>query len=126
VNTAVALESINRHLAAGKAVGALQLNSMYPLHLSRSLNRGLLDLLNAAKLDMVYPKDQLAVGHLELLAPSAWLTSFSDGDFGWAVTEYSVVTLKSAQESWVADGRGLDQLVTELLNRAAPGAKSQE
>ncbi|MEN9752892.1 MAG: hypothetical protein RL670_583 [Actinomycetota bacterium] len=126
VNTAVALERVKSYLAAGKAVGAMQLNTMYPLELSRSLSRDLLDLLNDEKLDMVYPRDQLAVGTFELLAPSAWLTSFSDGDFGWAVTEYAVTKLSDAKESWVAAGPGLDDLVVTLLNSAVPGAKSQE
>ena len=60
------------------------------------------------------------------MAPSAWLTSFNDGDFGWAVTKYSVSKLADAKESWVASGAGLDDLVIELLNLAVPGAKPQE
>jgi hypothetical protein len=75
---------------------------------------------------MVYPKDQLAVGQLEILAPSAWLSSFSEGNFGWAVTECNVVKLADAKESWVAKGDGLDRLVIALLKKAAPGAKIQQ
>ncbi len=126
VNAEVAVAKIRELTQVGKAVGVLQLNSMYPLELSRSLGRDLLEILNANKVDMVYPKDQLAVGHLELMAPSAWLSSFSDGNFGWAVTECSVVKLADAKESWVAKGKGLDKLVRDLLNLAAPGAKIRE
>jgi hypothetical protein len=126
VNAEGALARVRALCAEGKAVGVLQLNSMYPLELSRSLGRDLLDLLNANQVDMVYPKDQLAVGRLEILAPSAWLSSFSEGNFGWAVTECSVVKLKDAKESWVANGKGLDRLVTDLLKLAAPGAKIPE
>ena len=126
VNAEGALARVRALCAEGKAVGVLQLNSMYPLELSRSLGRDLLDLLNANQVDMVYPKDQLAVGRLEILAPSAWLSSFSEGNFGWAVTECSVVKLKDTKESWVADGKGLDRLANDLLKLAAPGAKIPE
>ncbi|MEI6590397.1 MAG: glycosyltransferase family A protein [Actinomycetes bacterium] len=126
VNTAIAVAKLRELTESGKAVGALQLNSMYPVELSRSLGRDLLDLLNANKVDMVYAKDQLAVGKLELLAPSAWLSSYSAEKLGWAVTECSVVKLAESKESWVAQGRGLDKLVTQLLRFAAPGAKIQE
>jgi hypothetical protein len=111
-----ALPEIEQALAAGKSVGLLQLATMYPLALTRSLRPKILDLLNSGKARTVYRSDRLAVAQLRVLSPSAWLSSYSPADYNWLVQRVEYVPLAQGKESWVAEGTGLADLVPELLS----------
>ena len=109
------LPEINAAVDAGKAVGLLQLATMYPLALTRTLRPKILDLLNAGKVRTVYRSDRLNVAELRVLSSSAWLSSYSPATYSWVVQRIEYQPLAAAQESWVATGSGLDELVPELL-----------
>ena len=100
-NTAVALEKIETALAAGLSVGLLQINSLYPLHLSRAIAGDVLNLLNAGKVQLVQPHFELQVGKVEILAPNAWLSSWSAEKFIWRVAEVWPTAPVDAVESFM-------------------------
>ncbi len=116
INTAVALSAINNYLDAGLSVGLLQLNSVFPLHLSRAISPDVLTLLNAGKVEMVQPHFELQVGKLEVLAPNAWLSSYAADSFVWRVAEVWPIAPVDAAESFLLAG---NDLATELARQLA-------
>ncbi len=113
-----ALEKVEAALASGKTVGLCQINSFYPRHLSRSIGEPVLRALNAGKAELVYDRDQLKIDHVELLAPSAWLTQFSGQKFAWAFKSFGQVEMESAPESWRAEGETVKEMVSVSLASA--------
>ena len=118
INTAVALEKIQSGLAAGLTIGLMQVNSMYPLHLSRAISPDVLDMLNSGSVEMVQPHFELQVGKLDLLAPNAWLSSWSADRFAWRVAEVWPVAPVDAQESFILAGKGLATELARQLGQA--------
>jgi len=114
LNTTVALAKIETALAAGLSVGLLQVNSLYPLHLSRAIAPDVLDLLNAGKVQLVQPNFEVQAGKLELLAPNAWLSAYAGDTFAWRVGEVWVVAPVDAVESLLLAG---PDLATELARQ---------
>jgi len=121
VNTPVALAKIQAALDAGLSVALLQVNSMYPLHMSRAISGETLALLDSGRVQLVQPGFELQVGKLEMLAPNAWLSSYSAEVFAWRVAEVWPTAPVDAAESFVLTGPGL---ATELEHQlvAAFGA----
>ena len=111
VNTPVALAKIQTALDAGLSVALLQVNSMYPLHMSRAISGETLALLDSGRVQLVQPGFELQVGKLEVLAPNAWLSSYSAEVFAWRVAEVWPTAPVEAAESFVLTGQGL---ATEL------------
>ena len=111
VNTPVAIAKIQNALDAGLSVALFQVNSMYPLHMSRAISTETLALLDSGKVQLVQPSFELQVGKLEVLAPNAWLSSYSAEVFAWRVAEVWPSAPVDAPESFVLAGQGL---ATEL------------
>jgi hypothetical protein len=111
INTPVAIVKIQTALDAGLSVALLQVNSMYPLHMSRAISAETLALLDSGKVELVQPGFELQVGKLEVLAPNAWLSSYSAEVFEWRVAEVWPTAPVDASESFVLAGQGL---ATEL------------
>ena len=109
------LPELNAAIEGGKAVGLLQLATMYPLALTRSLRPKILDLLNTGKVRTVYRSDRLNVTELRVVSSSAWLSSYSPASYSWVVQRVEYQPLPDSRESWVAEGDGLAELVPELL-----------
>jgi glycosyltransferase involved in cell wall biosynthesis len=118
INTAIALSAINKNLDAGLTVGLLQLNSVFPLHLSRAISPEVLTLLNAGKVELVQPHFELQVGKLELLAPNAWLSSYSADSFAWRVAEVWPTAPVDAAESFLLAGNDLATELARQLTKA--------
>lgn len=109
------LPELNQAIEAGKNVGLLQLATMYPLALTRTLRPKVLDLLNAGKVRTVYRSDRLNVAELRVLSSSAWLSSYSPASYNWVVQRVEYQPLSTSRETWVAAGDGLADLVPGLL-----------
>lgn len=109
------LPELTAAIDSGRAVGLLQIATMYPLALTRTLRPKILDLLNAGKARTVYRSDRLNVVELRVLSTSAWLSSYSPASYSWVVQRVEYLPLAESQESWVAEGTGLAELVPELL-----------
>jgi glycosyltransferase involved in cell wall biosynthesis len=118
INTAAALVKIQSALDAGLSVGLLQVNCVYPLHLSRAIGAAILDLLNAGKVQLLQPHFELQVGKLELLAPNAWLSSWAADRFEWRVAEVWPVAPVDASESFVLAGSDLAAELARQLSQA--------
>lgn len=118
INTVEALVRIKEALAAGRSVGLLQVNSVYPLHLSRAISGEVLDLLNSGSVELVQPHFELHVGKLELLAPNAWLSSWAADRFAWRVAEVWPVAPVDASESFLLAGNGLAGELARQLGQA--------
>ena len=118
INTAAALVKIQTALDAGLSVGLLQVNSVYPLHLSRAIGVSILDLLNLGKVQLVQPHFELQVGKLELLAPNAWLSSWAADRFAWRVAEVWPVAPVDAAESFLLAGGDLAAELARQLSEA--------
>ena len=118
LNTAAAMQKIRQALDAGLSVGLLQINSVYPLHLSRAIAPEVLDLLNAGSVELVQPHFELQVGKLELLAPNAWLSSWAADRFAWRVAEVWPVAPVDASESFLLAGKDLAGELARQLSEA--------
>jgi len=117
-NTAVAQAKIQTALDAGLSVGLLQVNSVYPLHLSRAISPQILLLLNAGKVQLVQPHFELQVGKLEVIAPNAWLSSWAADRFAWRVAEVWPVAPVDASESFLLAGPDLAAELARQLGQA--------
>ena len=118
VNAATALAKIQGALDAGLSVAMLQVNSMYPLHLSRAISSETLALLDSGVVQLVQPAFQLQVGKLEVLSPNAWLSSYSAEVFAWRVAEVWPTAPVDAAESFVLAGQGLASELARQLTIA--------
>lgn len=117
-NVKVASERIDKAVKAGKKIGLLQLNTMYPLALDKQINRAILDRLNTGQVELVYPHDALAIAEIDLVAPSAWLSSYHGEQFAFKASAVKAVKLEKATETWVAEGEGLADLLKDQLTDA--------
>lgn len=117
-NAVVALARIEKAIKAGLKIGLLQLNTMYPLALDKQINRAVLDQLNAGAVELVYPHDALTIAVLDVMAPSAWLSSYHREQFAFKVASLKSVKLEKSTETWVADGEGLAGLLQQQLTDA--------
>ena len=107
-NVRAALVRYQAALADGKSVAFLQLNNIYPRSLARSIGAPILDLLNNGKTELVYPLDEITTKKLEIIASNAWFMSHDKSVFNWRVGAISVLPFADAQESWRAEGEGLE------------------
>ena len=117
-NVSVAQNRIDKATKAGLKTGLLQLNTMYPLALDKQINRAILDQLNVGGVELVYPHDELTVAELDLIAPSAWLSSYHDEKFAFKVGSVKGIKLEKATETWVAEGEGLAALLKKQITDA--------
>ena len=107
INAAAALAKTKAALAGGLSVGLFQVNSLYPLHLSRAISADVLEMLNSSDVELVQPHFELQVGKLELLAPNAWLSSWAAEKFAWRVAEVWPIAPVDASESFLLNGNNL-------------------
>lgn len=117
-NVTVALARIEKATKAGLKIGLLQLNTMYPLALDKQINRAILDQLNSGAVELVYPHDELTIAELDVIAPSAWLSSYHREEFAFKVATLKGVKLEKAKETWVAEGDGLAAMLKQQLTDA--------
>jgi hypothetical protein len=118
INAAAAMLKVNSALAGGLSVGLLQVNSVYPLHLSRSISGEVLELLNSGAVELVQPHVELQVGKLELLAPNAWLSSWAADRFAWRVAEVWPIAPVNASESFLLKGNDLAGELARQISQA--------
>ena len=103
---------------AGKTVAFLQLNNIYPRTLWRSFGGQILDLLNSGGATMVYSGDTIVAGHLQLIAPSAWLMSYARDTFAWSIGGVSVTPLADSTEQWKPQGANIDAELSHTVAEA--------
>lgn len=117
-NVAGALAAYQRFTDAGKRVAFLQLNNMYPRGLARSIAPTALDLLNTGVTDTVFARDELRCELLHIIAPSAWLTSYSAEEFDWKVGAIELLPFAAASEGWRAEGEQVDDMIRLQLEKS--------
>jgi len=113
-----ALKLATEAIDAGKTVAFLQLNNIYPRTLWRSFGGQILDLLNAGGATMVYSGDTIVAGHLQLIAPSAWLMSYARDTFAWSIGGVSVTSLADSTEQWKPQGANITAELSHTVAEA--------
>lgn len=91
---------------------------MYPRGLARSIAPTALDLLNTGVTDTVFARDELRCELLHIIAPSAWLTSYSAEEFDWKVGAIELLPFAAASEGWRAEGEQVDDMIRLQLEKS--------
>ena len=89
--------------------------------MARSIGAPILDLLNNGKTELVYSADEITTKSVEIIATNAWFMSHDKSVFNWNVGALSVLPFAKSQESWRAEGKGLeDELKDQLEHSFGP------
>lgn len=109
------VQLIEQANSAGKKVGLLQVNSLYPLFVPLgNIKKPIVAALNNGQAEMVFAGDKVTCETIELLAPTTFALSYSGEKFDF---EFNAVNVHyDSQESFKA--AGIETSLTQVLQQA--------